>query len=362
MQTRVTAKIKIPITPEIVRTIKVYGRALQFCINTAWKNKVINKFRLQSKVYRRIRSKGLQAQLAITCIRQACEMVKRAKSKPIIKNVSIRYNLTRSFSFKNNILSIATIKGRQKFKIDIPDCYKEYFDWDISESLLRIDKKGRAFFLFTFTKEVSTKSSGLHRVLGIDLGVNNLAVTSEGKVFKGHKTKIIQFRYLRRKLQRKGTKSAKRKLKVWSGREKRFMRWVNHNVSKEIVCNADIFVLENLKGIRKIRKGKRFNRWLNNWSFYQLQSFIKYKAEREGKKVVFVNPYLTSQTCSNCLKLGSRYLSSFVCSHCGFSCDADLNASFNLRRLNVTKPNVSNDNVKGSLRTTATEFRDKISV
>src|SRR3989304_8526519 len=97
------------------------------------------------------------------------------------------------------------------------------------------------------------------------------------------------------------------------------MAWVNHNISKDIVASADTIVLENLKGIRKQRKGKRFNRWLNSWSFFQLQSFIKYKAEREGKAIVFVSPYMTSQTCSNCLKIGSRYFDFFTCLHCNFS-------------------------------------------
>ena len=78
----------------------------------------------------------------------------------------------------------------------------------------------------------------------------------------------------------------------------------------------------------------------------------------EGKGVIFVNPYMTSQTCSNCGKIGSRYFDNFFCSHCGFSSQSDFNASCNLRRLPVTKPNVSDDEGKGQL-TTEPEFRDK---
>jgi IS605 OrfB family transposase len=154
---------------------------------------------------------------------------------------------------------------------------------------------------------------------------------------------------MRRRLQHKGTKSAKRKLKSLSGRQKRYMRCINHNISKQIVSSADTIVLENLKGIRKTRNkymGKRLNRWLNHWTFYQLQSFIKYKAEREGKTVIFVNPYMTSQTCSNCDSIGSRYFDSFYCSHCGFSSQSDFNASCNLRRLIINKPIVANDETK----------------
>ena len=105
--------------------------------------------------------------------------------------------------------------------------------------------------------------------------------------------------------------------------------------------------------------GKRLNRWLNSWSFYQLGQFITYKAEREGKRVIKVNPYMTSQTCSACERIGSRYFDSFVCKHCGFTSQADFNASYNLRRLGVNQPNVSSGDIKGTVCATAIELRDK---
>jgi transposase len=77
----------------------------------------------------------------------------------------------------------------------------------------------------------------------------------------------------------------------------------------------------------------------------------------QGKRVIFVNPYMTSQTCSNCGKFGSRYFDSFFCSHCGFSSQSDFNASCNLRRLSVTKPNISAADTKGQL-ITAVDVRD----
>jgi IS605 OrfB family transposase len=190
-----------------------------------------------------------------------------------------------------------------------------------------------------------------NKIIGVDLGVRNLAVCSDGKVFKGHKTKIRQFMYLRRKLQAKGTRSAKRHLKRLSGRQKRYTAWLNHNISRKIVDSADAFVLENLKGITRRRNkymGKRMNRWLNSWSFHQLQTFIKYKAEYEGKPIVFVKPYMTSRMCSRCDQIGSRYFDSFCCSDCGFMAQSDFNASCNLRRLFVNQPNISNGEVKTS--------------
>jgi putative transposase len=124
------------------------------------------------------------------------------------------------------------------------------------------------------------------------------------------------------------------------------MAWVNHNISKEIVDSFEgcKIVMENLKGIRKTNLGRRMNYWISNWSFFQLQSFIQYKAERKGIEFVKVRPNYTSQICSKCGILGSRSGCSFVC-HCGFSLNADLNASRNLahpmlveRQAVVTQP------------------------
>jgi len=122
---------------------------------------------------------------------------------------------------------------------------------------------------------------------------------------------------MRAKLQSKGTRSSQKRLKTISGGERRFKAWANHNISKTIVnnCNAGTIVLENIKGIRKQRLGKRFNFW-NGWNFYQLQNFIEYKALQKGIRTIKVSPCHTSQTCS----------------HCGYSLNADLNASFNLAK------------------------------
>src|SRR3990167_11447716 len=110
MDNRATAKIRINASAEIVDTIKVYSRGLQYCVNAAWDKKIRNNIKLHPFVYPTLKGYGLQSQLAVACIKQACGIVKKAKTKPLIKNTSMRYNFPRSASFKNNILSLATIK------------------------------------------------------------------------------------------------------------------------------------------------------------------------------------------------------------------------------------------------------------
>jgi putative transposase len=362
MLTVVTAKIRIKPTPQIVATIKAYTKSLQFCVDYAWKHKITQNFKLHYAIYHNIRKRfKLPAQIAVACMRQACGMVKKAKSKPIIKRTSVRYNFPRSANLKRNILVLRLLKNRQEFKFNIPACYAEYFEWGVDESLLRMDKKGRCFFLFTFSKDVDAikqDNSSQNNVLGIDLGVNNLAVSSDGRFYNSAQVKRTKrkFKYLRSKLQTKGTRSAKRLLKKLSGRETRWMKHINHCVSKHIVSKfkGNKIVMENLKGIRKQRKGKKFNWVLSNWSFFQLQSFIKYKAERKGITVERVKPNYTSQICHRCGQIGIRSKHCFSC-HCGLTnFNADLNASRNLahpklgeRQATVTSPYSRSNEAEG---------------
>ena len=361
MQNIVTAKIRIQATSQVVATVRTFQKSLQFCVDTAWKHKIKNNIKLHPLVYKFLR-KTLPSQLAIACIKQACGIVKKARTKPKINHASVRYNFPRSANLKGNVLVLRLLHERQTFKFTIPRCYKAYFNWNICESLLRLDKKGRAFFLFIFSKETDIMNSALKKqTLGIDLGINNLAVTSGGHFHNAARIKQIKrkYRYMRSKLQAKGTRSSRRLLKCLSGRETRWMRWENHKVSKQIVndFSGNKIVMENLKGIRKQNRGKQMNYWISNWSFYQLQQFIQYKAEQKGIQVIKVDPHYTSQLCHKCGHLGVRSKGSFACSPCGLSSySADLNAGRNLahprlddRQGSVNTPHISSHDTKANV-------------
>lgn len=326
--------IKIKVNELIVKTIELYKQGLQHCVDTSWGMKIRNNVQLHPFVYSDLRKMGLPSQLSIACIKQACGMVKKAKSNPIINKVSIRYNTPRSFSFKNNVLSISTIQGRVKIPIKIPDYALKYFDWKIRESLLT-QNKGKYYFTFTFLGEDAQISQHNNRILGIDLGVNKVAVTSDGKFYGKD---IKQLRVKRDKfvsiLQSKGTRASKRKLKKFSGNWNRFMRWSNHNISKDIVeslNNGDVIVMEDLKGIRK---SARYNKWVHKWAFFEFQKFIEYKALAKGIRVVYVNPAYTSKSCSVCHNTDTIRHSGFIeCKICGHRSDSDFGASKNIAQL-----------------------------
>jgi IS605 OrfB family transposase len=166
--------------------------------------------------------------------------------------------------------------------------------------------------------------------LGVDLGFNRVAVTSDNKFHtaKNIRHKKSCYKRTRRSLQANGGKSAKRALKRVSGSERRFVADTNHCVSKQIVADARAnnqrIVLEDLGGIRETSKAK----CIHEWSFAELQWMIRYKAAREGVEVVYIDPRYTSQTCSRCLHLGIRpNQSDFQCRDCGYQINADLNGA-----------------------------------
>ena len=368
MKSVVTIKLKIKHNKLLLETMKQYSKAVSYIADKGFASGVHNRYKLHHLCYYDVRDKfNLPSQFVINANRVASQTLKSVStnkgSKPVFKEYMPLAFDRRTFTFSFDKIRLTTINGRIDVPIEVPEYYWKYLDWSYQTALLTIDKHNKMFLNITFSRDIQTNISSCHntKIVGVDVGINHLAVTSDGKVFKTPKTRIKQFHYLRRKLQVKGTKSAKRRLKSLSGRQRRFMTWVNHNVSKQIVKDADVIIMEDLKGIRKIRKGRRFNRWLNNWAFYQLQSFIDYKAMLKGCITNYRNPFMTSQTCSTCLSLNTiRFGDYFLCLHCGNNIPPDLNASFNLRRLYVTQPNVSVDDAKGQL-TTAVDIRNNIS-
>jgi IS605 OrfB family transposase len=175
------------------------------------------------------------------------------------------------------------------------------------------------------------------RIVGVDRGLYNIVSLSDGQKWSSQEVrkKKREFLYVKRQLQAKGTRSAKRLLRKRSGREKRFSLNINHCISKWLVnLPYDTYVLEDLTGIRKQKsKGKVLNGWLSNWTFWQLEQFLGYKAEAAGKQIVSVDARYTSQKCSNCgvIEKANRNKSRYACSKCGHAEHADINAAKNIK-------------------------------
>jgi putative transposase len=183
--------------------------------------------------------------------------------------------------------------------------------------------------------------------VGVDLGIVNIATTSDGDRAAGaclNRYRKRQAR-LRKRLQAKKTSSARRLLRKRRRKERRFATDVNHKVSKRIVAEAERtgrgIAVEQLGGIRdRVRLRKPQRATLHSWAFAQLGGFLTYKAQAAGVAFVKVDPAHTSQTCSACGwvdKRNRRSQSVFECVRCDFVGHADHNAANNIAMLGVAR-------------------------
>jgi putative transposase len=146
----------------------------------------------------------------------------------------------------------------------------------------------------------------------------------------------------RQRLQKVGTKNAKRRLRQMRRRESRFQQDTNHRISKRLVQKAAVsckaLALEDLSGIRErttVRHELRYAR--HSWAFFQLRQCVAYKAAAAGVAVHLVNLRDTSRTCSHCghcEKANRQSQAEFSCRNpeCGFITNADWNAALNIAR------------------------------
>jgi IS605 OrfB family transposase len=320
---------------KLLALMKRVNEACNWLAKRAFELKTADKIKLQHGFYHELRSRfELPSQHAIRTISKVCEVYKRDKSiRPTFgPHGAVAFD-QRLMSFKQGVdrVSLLTLDGRAIVPCVIGDYHRARLEGARGQADL-IYRNGQLYLYVTVEvpegAPVEPKSW-----LGVDLGIRNLAVDSDGEKFSGEKTLSVRSRYskLKSTLQSVGTKSAKRHLKKLSGRERRFHADTNHTISKRLVRKAKDtgrgIALEDLKGIRgrvTVRRAQRAH--LHGWSFFQLRSFVSYKAALAGVPVRAVDPRNTSRTCPKCgciSKANRRSQAAFVCTGCGFADHAD---------------------------------------
>jgi IS605 OrfB family transposase len=315
-----------------------------------------NKVALHKALYKTVREKyNLPAQLATRAIAKVCEVYKRDKSiKPVFRsNGAISFD-DHCFTPKDNwnIVSVISLTGRIKIKTFLSEYQQSRLSVGKIHNSPDLVLKNNDFYLYIPVEYSEEPIIIPKQTLGIDLGIVNVAADNTGTLYSGKKIHDIRNRHmiLRKKLQKAGTRSAKRHLKRLSGKEARFVRDTNHCISKEIVRKAkgtrSAIALEDLTNIRKtstVRKAQRYEH--NSWAFYQLRSFIEYKAKMAGIPVYAIDPRNTSRECLECHTIDKKNRPKrdrFRCIGCGFVGHADTVAAMNIAaRAPVSKLMVS---------------------
>jgi IS605 OrfB family transposase len=424
MKQIITAKLKLVLTAKqkvLVReTTLAYRDALNYTSNIAFDNeKSSNGAKLQTLVYRYLRSEfGLGSQMACnvprqvaatyktlwTKVRQNAEAIKNGYTKKRYKGMdqppkyvsrTVTLNYQRDYSFKaNQQVSLITLGGR----IVVPyEGYSKHLNLikestKIGAAKIVYQRSSKTYYLMVSLElELpDIEPTQITRVAGVDVGQRYLAVetdlSNKCKFYSGKEARHKANRYhkARKTLQRKGTRSAKRRLIALSGRERRFIADINHQISKQITKPNSLIGLENLTGIRERTKSKsgkraskkqrRANRNKAKWSFAELHSYIDYKAMLNGSLVTKVSAHYTSQSCIKCGHTSKANRPNkgltFHCECCGYELHADLLGSRNitLRALLIRQdwistgilsvcPDVSSEETKAEILKRFSELR-----
>jgi putative transposase len=333
----------------LLKTIERFNEACNFISVFAYKKHMFSKIALQKEIYYEIREKyHLSSQMTVRALGKVSESYK-ADKKALHKfdlRGAIVYDPRILTIKKPDLVSILTLDGR----IEVGIKYGEYRQLDYNRVRGQADLiyKDGTFYLMLVVELPDIEPIDPEGIIGVDFGLVNLAVSSDGKVYSGDKCTKVRQRYSKIKsiLQHVGTYSAKKHLRKISGRERRFKKDTNHCISKEIVQTAKdtnrSIALEDLSGIRErttVRKAEREKH--EKWAFLELRNFIEYKAKLLGVIVDLVDPRYTSRQCSVCRytsKGNRKSQETFACLECSHAENADFNASKNIMlRASVNK-------------------------
>lgn len=334
---KLIAQVQLKTSPEQTRslrdTLKRANAAANAISDYAWVHETFRTFALHRALYYDIKARfDLTAQVVIRSLSKVSDAYKLDKrTKRNFRPLgAIAYD-DRILRWYSDSVSIWTVDGRQRISFVCGERQRLMLATRQGESDL-VYQDGRFYLLATCNIEAPPPGTP-DDWLGVDLGVVNIATTSDGDAMSGAAVNGLRHRHrrLRRKLQVKGTRGARRLLHRRSRKESRFARHINHEISKRIVATAKGtgrgIALENLKGIRERVSARKPQRAaLHSWSFGQLRTHIEYKARRAGVMVALVDPRNTSRTCPSCghCEKGNRQTQSqFLCRSCNFSGLAD---------------------------------------
>ncbi len=397
MQQIITAKLRLDTTPEQFEALREAQLAYRDALNAVSRyayvqGKTSNVTRLHKGMYAELRARyRLPSQLACSVERQVAATYKGLWTKlkknvehrhakltkkrfkgldqpPRYSSPTVQYTYERDYTFqRDSRVSIGTLNGR------ISIAYQGYEKHitlirqraTIGDAKLWYDKARKTFYLLvSLSIDVPEPThEQFNEVVGVDVGIRYLAVTSTatGKAIfhpgKRVRHRANHYARLRKRLQQKGTRGAKRRLKRIEQRERRLKAQANHTIAKQIVeqHSHTLIGLEQLTDIRERTKRKKrkrkkngkgyepvsakarkANRVYSQWSFAELHALISYKAALVGSRAVKVDADYTSKACPVCGHTADenrpRKGLLFVCQNpgCRYTLHADLVGARNI--------------------------------
>ena len=215
-------------------------------------------------------------------------------------------------------------------------------DGRIINATISKEKDNKYYVSVVFDQEVEEKKIISNKIIGLDLGIKDLVITSDGKKYDNNKT-IQRYEKGIKKLQRKLSKKlkgsnnyykAKQKLARLYSKIKNTRKYMIHKITKEITDNNDIIVTETLR-INNMIKNHHIAKSLQDASLSEIIRQLTYKVKWKFKKIYQIETfYPSSQICSHCDYKNDitkdLNIREYVCPNCHFKLDRDINASENI--------------------------------
>jgi len=363
MEVRRTVSVKLDVDSNdaalLRETVDEFLWAANYVVDHAWQGeyKTTSKAQLQAETYDDVREQTrLHANLVQNARNKAADAVQSAVArwkqgeyagKPHFTSPTVVYD-KRCATFHDEHVSLATVEGRIEVEYLLPAAdrdtpHSRYLDSDDYQVTgAELHHRDGQWFLHLRTKaEVESDTpkqatTGHRTVLGVDLGVNQLAVTSTGTFWSGHEFDHWRREYEERRgsLQQCGTRAAHENIQSVGGKETGRFKLMLHRIANGIIEEAaengcTIIAFEELSGIRdRLPEAS----WGHKWAFERLYEYVKYKSELHGIDVAVVDPENTSRRCSHCgfTHPDNRDSEAFVCLKCGYENHADYNAAKNI--------------------------------
>ena len=362
MEERRTVPVKLAVdsysTALLEETIDEFLWAANYVTRHAFEGEYVttSKTTLHEETYEAVRNETVlhsnHVQAARNKAAEACKSVvakwKHGKtaSMPHFTSPHLVYD-HRTATFHEEYVSLATTDGRIDADYVLPDEDRDtphaayFFSNEYETTGAELHCSNGNWMLHIHCKrevepdasEKTTPENGT--VLGVDLGVNNLAVTSTGTFWTGDEFDHWRREYEKRRggLQEHGTRWAHENIQSVGRKEDGRFKPMLHRISSELVAEAreygcSVIAFEELTDIRE-RTGAS---WGHKWAFNRLYEYVEYKAAEHGIGVAQVDPEHTSCRCSQCgfTHPDNRECESLGCLKCGYENHADYNAAKNI--------------------------------
>lgn len=313
---------------KVEELINEYVSFTQKVINTLWNRRIFNGRFVDKKLYRNIKT-SLTERYKQCAAKQALQIVKSQrerdkKTKPVIHNVSLELDgrFARLEKGKNSFDLWVKLSVLGSRPIYLPTKRHRHFNgldsaWQ-KKSACRLRRTRKSLFLDVFFEKEKPPIKKNGEVVGLDCGYRKLAVLSDKQVVGKDMEGTVTHFYKRKKSH----------LIVGE--------YINHELKKIDFSNVKILVVEDLKNVKKNKKGKfthHVNRLLSNWAYRQALDKLEMLCEENRVQIARVNPRYSSQVCNRCKvrDKASRKNERYECHHCGWKVDADYNAALNIR-------------------------------